>query len=66
MPDISIPNVKTEHARIGITRWIIKYCYRKMVSSANQKAGMNMVHGLSHQFIQMAQLGFNVDQSQSD
>ena len=61
-----IRNMKTEHARIGITRAVIKYCYRKMVSSANQKAGMNVIHGLSHQFIQMAQLGFNANQSQNN
>ncbi len=63
---MSIPNMKTDHARIGITRLVIKYCYGKMVSSAKQKAAMNVIHGISHQFIQMAQLGFNADQDQND
>ena len=61
-----IPNMKTEHARIGITRLVIKYCYGKAVSSANQKAIMNVIHGLSHQFIQMTPLGLNADQYQND
>ena len=63
---ISTLDMKTTHDSIGNTKLVIKYGYRKMVSSANQKAGMNVIHGLSHQFIQMAQLGFNADQSQND
>ena len=30
-----------------------KYCCAKMVSSANQRAGMKVILGQSHQFIQM-------------
>ena len=33
----------------------------KMVSSTNQRVGMNVILGLSHQFIQMGQLGFNAE-----
>ena len=36
------------------------------VSFTNQKATMNVLLGLSHQFIQMAQLGFNAEQNQSN
>ena len=49
----SIQNVKITHAVIGITEFVIKYFLEKMVSSANQKVGMNVILGLSHQFIQM-------------
>ena len=38
----------------------------KMVSSANQRVGMNVILGLSHQFIRMGQSGFNAEQSQND
>ncbi len=33
---------------------------------ANQRVGMNVILGISHQFIQMGQSGFNVEQSQND
>jgi hypothetical protein len=62
----STPSVKTEHAMTGIIKLAIKYCYEKMVSSANQKAGMNVILGLSHLFIQTAQLGFYTEQNQKD
>jgi len=51
---------------IGITKLVIKYFLEKMVSSANQKVVMNVIFGLSHQFIQMGQLGFNTEQNQND
>jgi hypothetical protein len=35
--------------------------YRKMVSSAKQKAGMTVNHRQSRLFIQMAQSGLNVE-----
>ena len=52
--------------RDGTTKLVIKYFLEKMVSSANQRVGMNVILGLSQQFIQMGQLGFNVEQSQND
>ena len=48
------------------TKLVIKYFLEKMVSSANQKVGVTVILGLSHQFIQMGQSGFNVEQSQKD
>ncbi len=59
-------NVKIAHVVTGTTKLVIKYFLEKMVSSANQKVGMNVILGLSHQFIQMGQLGFNVEQSQNN
>ena len=32
----------------------------------NKKVSMKVILGLSHQFIQMGQLGFNAEQSQND
>ena len=61
---ISTQSVRTEHAKTGIIKSAIKYFLEKMVSSANQKAIMNVILGLSHLFIQMAQLGFNTGQNQ--
>jgi hypothetical protein len=55
---------ETEHAETGIKKSAIKYCYRKMVFSANQNAIMKVILGLSHLFIQMAQLEFNMEQNQ--
>ncbi len=43
-----------------------KYFLEKMVSSANQRVSMNVILGLSHQFIQMGQSWFNMEQSQND
>ena len=57
-------NVKIAHVVVGTTKLVIKYFLEKMVSSANQRVGMNVILGLSHQLIQMGQLGFNVEQSQ--
>ena len=63
-------DLNTEHENRSHKDWdyksAIKYCYVKMVSSANPKAFMNMILGLSHLFIQMAQLGFNAEQNQND
>ncbi len=59
-------NVKIAHIMIGTTKLVIKYFLEKMVSSAKQRVGMNVIIALSHQFIQMEQLGFNVDQNQND
>ena len=44
-------NGKISHAMIGTTKLVTKYFYEKMVISANQRVGMNMMLGLSHQFI---------------
>jgi hypothetical protein len=59
-------NVKIAHAVIGTTKLVIKYFLEKIVSSANQKVGMKVFLGLSHQFIQMGQSGFNTEQNQND
>ena len=59
-------NVKIAHVVIGTTKLVIKYFLEKMVSSANQRVGMSVILGLSHQFIQMGQLGFNAEQSQNN
>ena len=48
-------NVKITHVMIGTTKLVIKYFLEKMVSSANQRVGTNVILGLSHQFIQMGQ-----------
>jgi hypothetical protein len=37
-----------------------------MVYSSNQKVGVNVILGLSHQFIRMGQSGFNAEQSHND
>jgi hypothetical protein len=49
--EFSILNVKINHAMTGTTMLVIKYRYGKMVSSTNQKVIMNVILGLSHQFI---------------
>ncbi len=59
-------NVKITHAVIGTTKLVIKNFLEKMVSFANQRDGMSVILGLSNQFIQMGQLGFNAEQSQND
>ena len=59
-------NVNIAHAVIGTTKSVTKYFLGKMVFFANQKVGMNMILGLSLQFIQMGQLGFNAEQSLRD
>ena len=51
-------NVKIAHVVIGTTKLVIQYFLEKMVSSANQRVSMNVILGLSHQFIQMGQSGF--------
>jgi len=57
---------ENKHTESGIIKSAIKYCYGKMVSSTNQRAVMNVILGLSHLFIQMVQLGFNVEQHQNN
>jgi hypothetical protein len=59
-------NVKIAHAGIGITKFVIKVFLEKMVSFANQKVGMKVILGLSHQFIQTGQSGFKAEQNQND
>jgi hypothetical protein len=49
-----------------ITKLVVKYLYKKMVSSTKQKAGMTVNHGQSHRFIQMAQSGLNAEANQKD
>jgi hypothetical protein len=52
---------KFAHAMIGITKLVIKYCYRKIAYLTNQKAGMKVILGLSHPLMQMGQSGFNTE-----
>jgi hypothetical protein len=59
-------SVKTNLAKTGIIKLVMKNCYGKTVFSANQKAIMYMILGLSQVFIQMAHLGFNAEQIQND
>ena len=58
--------MKKEHAKTGIIKSAIKYCHGKMVSSANQNVAMKVILRLSQEFIQMAQLGFSVEQNLKD
>ena len=58
--------VKIAHAVTGTTKLVIKYFLEKMVSSANQKVGMKVIFGLSHQFIQMEPSGFKAELSLND
>ena len=58
--------MKIAHAMIGIIKLVIKYFFEEMVSSAYQKVGIKVILGLSHQFIQMGQSGFNVEQNLND
>ena len=53
-------NVNIAHVVIGTKKLVLKYFLEKMVSSANQRVSMKVILGLSHHFIQMGQLGFNV------
>jgi hypothetical protein len=46
---------------IGTSKLVIKYFLEKMVPSVNQKVGMKVILGLSQQFIQMGQSGFNTE-----
>ena len=48
------------------TKLVIEYFLEKMVSSVNQKFGMNVILGLTHQFIQMGQSWFNAEQNQNN
>ena len=50
-------NVTITHAMIGTTKLVIMYFLEKMASYANQKVGMKVILGLSHQFIQVGQSG---------
>ena len=59
-------NVKIAHAVIGITKFVMKNYLEKMVSSGNQRVGMNVILGLSYQFIQKGQSGFNAEKNQND
>jgi hypothetical protein len=43
-----------------------KYFLEMMVSSANQRVGMEVILGLSHQFIQIGQSGFYAEQNKND
>ena len=58
--------MKIAHILIGIIQLVIKYFLDKMVSSTNVKVSMNVILGLSHQFIQMGLSGFNVEQNLKD
>jgi hypothetical protein len=51
-------NSKHENCSCGDWDYTLvkKYFLEKMVSSANQKVGMKVILGLSHQFIQMTKL----------
>ena len=49
-----------------ITKLVVKYLYRKMVSSTKQKPVMTVNHGQSRQFIRMAQSGLNAEANQKD
>ena len=53
------------HIVIGTTKLVIKYFLEKMVSSAYLRVVMNVILRPSHQFIQMGQLGFNMEQNQN-
>ena len=44
-------NMKIAHDVIGTIKFVTKYFLEKMVSSTNQRVGMNVILGLSHQFI---------------
>ena len=57
---------KIAHIMIGITKLVIMYFLENMVSSTKQKVGLKVILGLSHQFIQMGQLGFNAEENQND
>jgi hypothetical protein len=56
-------NVKIAHSHDWDYKIGDQVLLKKMVSSANQKFGMNVILGLSHQFIQMGKSGFNVKQN---
>ena len=60
---ISTLNAKITHAVIGNTTLVIKYFLGKKVSTANQKVGMKVILGLSHQFIQFGQPQFTAEQN---
>lgn len=62
---ISTPKMKTGQALIWSTRLAIKYCYRNTVYFAKQKGVMNVILGVSNQFILMRQLVFKVEQNQN-
>jgi hypothetical protein len=47
-----------------ITKLVITYLYRKMVSSAKQKVSMTLNNGQSRQFIQVEQSGLNAEPNQ--
>jgi hypothetical protein len=56
----------SEEDVIGTKKLVIKYFLEEMVSSANLKVRINVILGLSHQFIQMGQSAFNMEQNQND
>jgi hypothetical protein len=58
--------LKLAHVVIEIVKLVIKYYLEKVVSSANQKVGMNMILGLSHQFTQIEQSDIKAEQNQND
>jgi hypothetical protein len=51
---------------IGITRLVMRFCYRKMVySTTNQIVHLKRILGLLHRFIRMVQLGLDTEQAQN-
>ncbi len=57
---------KIAHVMIGIKKLVINYFLEKMISSAKVKVGMNVILGLSHQFIQVRLSGFHAEQNLKD
>ena len=62
----STQNMKIANAVIGTTKLVIKYFFKKMVSSTHQRDSMTVILGLSHQYIQMGQSGFIAEQNQNN
>ncbi len=58
--------MKIAYSVIGITKLVIKYFLEKMVYSAKVKVGMNVILGLSHQFIKIGLSGFSAEQNLKD
>ena len=59
-------NGKIIYFMIRIKQLVTKYFLGKIESSAKVKVGMNVILGLSHQFIKMGLSGFNVKQNLKD
>ena len=58
--------MKIAHFLNGTTKLVTKYFLEKMVSSTNQRVGMNVILGLASQSIWMEQSGFKVEQSHNN